>query len=97
MSGVPAVPTVKTLAFFSAASLLKRCAVSLRLTLTTPALRLVASATWRELIKRVWEVDPLLCPRCDAEMVRLAAIRDSSIPRELSEAHNTPECVVPIA
>ena len=65
--------------------------------ITTPALRPVASATWRELIKRVWEVDPLLCPRCDAEMVRLAAIRDSSIPRELSEAHNTPECVVPIA
>jgi len=76
VSGVPAVPTVKTLAFFSAASLLKRCAVSLRLTLTTPALRLVASATWRELIKRVWEVDPLLCPRCGTEMVKLAAVRD---------------------
>jgi hypothetical protein len=36
----------------------------------------VASATWRELIKRVWEVDPLLCPRCGTEMVKLAAIQD---------------------
>jgi len=44
--------------------------------LTTPALRPVASATWRELIKRVWEVDPLLCPRCGTEMVKLAAIQD---------------------
>ena len=32
--------------------------------LTTPTQRPVPSATWRELIKRVWEVDPLLCPRC---------------------------------
>jgi hypothetical protein len=39
--------------------------------LTTPALRPVPSATWRELIKLVWEVDPLLCPRCDAEMVEI--------------------------
>ena len=44
--------------------------------LTTPALRPAASATWRELIKRIWEVDPLLCPRCGTEMVKLAAIRD---------------------
>ncbi len=44
--------------------------------LTTPALRPVASATWRELIKRVWEVDPLLCPRCGTEMVKVAALRD---------------------
>ena len=44
--------------------------------LTTPALRPVASVTWRELIKRVWEVDPLLYPRCGTEMVKLAAIRD---------------------
>ena len=44
--------------------------------LSTPALRPAASATWRELIKRIWEVDPLLCPRCGTEMVKLAAIRD---------------------
>ena len=26
------------------------------------------SRTWRELIKKVWEVDPLICPRCGSEM-----------------------------
>jgi hypothetical protein len=33
----------------------------------------VVFALWSELIQRVWEVDPLLCPRCGAEMVKLAA------------------------
>ena len=47
----------------------------LRLILTTPALRPVPFMTWRELIKRVWEVDPLLCPRCGTEMVKLATIK----------------------
>ena len=28
------------------------------------------------MIKRVWEVDPLLCPRCGTEMVKLKAIKD---------------------
>jgi hypothetical protein len=37
------------------------------------ALRPVTSAPWRELIKRVGEVDPLRCPRCGTEMVKLAA------------------------
>jgi hypothetical protein len=23
---------------------------------------------WRECIKKVWEVDPLICPKCTAEM-----------------------------
>ena len=32
--------------------------------ITLALLRPVASATWRELIKRVWEVDPLICPQC---------------------------------
>jgi hypothetical protein len=26
------------------------------------------SRSWRELIKKVWEVDPLLCPQCHHEM-----------------------------
>jgi hypothetical protein len=41
--------------------------------ITTPALRPVTSVTWRELIKRVWEVDPLLFPKCGAGMLKLAA------------------------
>ena len=31
---------------------------------TASELRPVASETWRELIKRTWEVDPLRCPQC---------------------------------
>lgn len=30
--------------------------------------RRVPSKTWRELIKKTWEVDPLSCPRCGHEM-----------------------------
>ena len=30
--------------------------------------RRIPSAKWRELIKKVWEADPLLCPRCSKEM-----------------------------
>ena len=51
----------------------------IRTRLTTPALRPVASATWRELIKRVREVDPLLCPRCGTEMFKLAVIKDLAV------------------
>ena len=28
----------------------------------------IPSPTWRECIKKVWEVDPLECPKCGAEM-----------------------------
>jgi hypothetical protein len=33
-----------------------------------------ASKKWRELIKKVWEVDPLLCPNCQGEMKIIALI-----------------------
>lgn len=36
--------------------------------------RRIPSAKWRELIKKVWEADPLLCPRCSPEM-RIVARR----------------------
>jgi len=32
--------------------------------------------TWRELIKRIWEVDPLICPRCGTEMAKIAVLKD---------------------
>ena len=40
--------------------------------------RRIPSAKWRELIKRVWEADPLVCPRCLHEMriVSLINARD---------------------
>ena len=34
---------------------------------------------WRELIKRVYEVDPLVCPRCHAEMRVIAFIIDHAV------------------
>ena len=30
--------------------------------------RRIPSAKWRELIKKVWEADPLMCPKCQKEM-----------------------------
>ena len=37
------------------------------------------SKKWRELIKKVWEVDPLICPHCGAEMKRIALLDDQSV------------------
>jgi hypothetical protein len=41
--------------------------------------RRVASKKWRELIKKVWEVDPLLCPKCGTEMKMIALIDDAGV------------------
>jgi len=34
---------------------------------------------WRELIKRIYEVDPLICPNCQAEMRIIAFIIDHAV------------------
>jgi hypothetical protein len=31
------------------------------------------SKTWRELIKKVWEVDPLTCPQCGSDLPAVAS------------------------
>jgi len=41
--------------------------------------RRIPSAKWRELIKKVWEADPLLCPRCSREMKIVALIDDRTV------------------
>ena len=41
--------------------------------------RRIPSAKWRELIKKVWEADPLLCPRCSREMRIVALINDGDV------------------
>jgi len=48
-----------------------------RLKLTDPEHkpRRIPSAKWRELIKKVWEADPLLCPKCSRKM-RIVALSD---------------------
>jgi hypothetical protein len=42
----------------------------------------VPSKTWRELIKKVWEVDPLTCPRCGSEMKIISLIQDPDVNEE---------------
>ncbi len=39
----------------------------------------IPSKTWRECIKKVWEIDPLSCPRCNGEMKIIAFITDDEI------------------
>ena len=41
--------------------------------------RRIPSAKWRELIKKVWEADPLVCPRCSHEMRLVALIDDRKV------------------
>jgi hypothetical protein len=41
--------------------------------------RRVPSKTWRELIKKIWEVDPLSCPRCDHEMKIISLIHEADV------------------
>jgi hypothetical protein len=33
------------------------------------------SKTWRECIRKIWEVDPLECPKCGGEMIEYAVYR----------------------
>ena len=40
---------------------------------------------WRELIKTVWNVDPLLCPKCGGEMNVLALIDEPSVVKRILE------------
>ena len=41
--------------------------------------RRIPSRSWRELIKNVWEVDPLQCPQCHHEMRIVSLINDAQI------------------
>jgi len=43
----------------------------------------VPSKTWRELIKKVWEVNPLTCPRCGSEMKIISLIQDPDVIRQI--------------
>jgi hypothetical protein len=36
----------------------------------------IPSRTWRELIKKAWDVDPLLCPKCGSQMRLISLIQD---------------------
>jgi hypothetical protein len=49
--------------------------------------------TWREWIKKVWEVDPLKCPNCTCEMKIISFINEPDVIRivlEHLDLWNTP-------
>jgi len=43
----------------------------------------IPSKTWRECIKKIWEVDPLLCPRCGGQMKIIAFITEEKLIRHI--------------
>ena len=43
------------------------------------AARQAAKAAWAKLIRKVYEVDPLLCPNCGAQMRVIALIEDPAV------------------
>jgi hypothetical protein len=51
----------------------------------------IPSKTWRECIKKVYEVDPLCCPRCGGEMKIISFITDPQVIRQILELNNTGE------
>jgi len=45
----------------------------------------IPSKTWRECIKRIWEIDPLQCPYCGGSMKIIAFITQEKIIRKILE------------
>ena len=43
----------------------------------------LTSKTWRQLIRKVWDVDPLVCPRCGAGMKIIALINEPAVIRRI--------------
>ena len=43
----------------------------------------IPSKTWRECIKKIWEVDPLLCPNCGGEMKIISFITGASVIKQI--------------
>jgi len=47
--------------------------------------RRIPPPVWRECIKKIWEVDPLRCPRCKAEMKIISFITEAPVIRAILE------------
>jgi transposase len=56
--------------------------------ITEPQTRKIPSKAWRECIKKVWEVDPLECPHCGAEMKIISFIDEPILIRRILEHLN---------
>lgn len=52
--------------------------------------RKIPSPLWRECIKKVWEVDPLACPKCGCEMKIISFITEAGVIRKILEHLGVP-------
>jgi len=50
--------------------------------------RRIPSPTWRECIKKIWEVDPLECPKCHGEMKIISFITEKPVIKKILEHLN---------
>jgi hypothetical protein len=57
----------------------KRAKTGPLLPIVEPPSAPITSPGWRELIKKVYEVDPLICPTCGSEMKPIAFITNYEI------------------
>ncbi|GBE40238.1 hypothetical protein BMS3Bbin09_00112 [bacterium BMS3Bbin09] len=48
----------------------------------------IPSKTWRECIKKIWEVDPLECPNCGGEMKIISFITEASVIKQILQNLN---------
>lgn len=64
--------------------------------------RRIPTPTWRECIKKIWEVDPLECPHCHAEMKIISFISEPKLIQKILEhlklwvPHNVSERSPPV-
>lgn len=58
------------------------------LIITEPTQKKIPSKTWRECLKKVWDVDPLECPNCGGEMKIISFIDESLLIRRILEHLN---------
>ncbi|MBU0974013.1 MAG: hypothetical protein KKC20_25490, partial [Proteobacteria bacterium] len=45
--------------------------------------RRIPPPLWRDCIKKIWEVDPLICPHCLAEIKRISFIVERKVIRKI--------------
>ena len=58
---------------------------------------------WARLIQKVYEIDPLICPKCQGDMKVIGVIEDESIIKKIlqhlslweTRSHDPPACKIP--
>jgi hypothetical protein len=59
--------------------------VSSREPVPTPPERAALRRRWANLIRRVYEIDPLVCPRCGSEMRMIGFITDPTVVKRIAD------------